>query len=103
MRVITFGTFDLFHIGHLRILERAAALGSELVVGVSSDELNFGKKGHYPVYDEDERMAIVSAIRHVSKVFREDSLGLKRPSLVEHPCDLLVRGDNWGGRFDKYP
>src|SRR3546814_17344871 len=74
MRVITFGTFDLFHIGHLRILERAAALGSELVVGVSSDELNFGTKGHYPVYDEDERMAIVSAIRHASRT-EERSLG----------------------------
>src|SRR3546814_10284609 len=102
MRVITFGTFDLFHIGHLRILERAAALGSELVVGVSSDELNFGKKGHYPVYDDDERMAIVSAIRHVSKVFREDSLELKRQYLVEHRADLLVMGDDWRGRFDEF-
>src|SRR3546814_9642370 len=89
MRVITFCTFDLFHIGHLRILERAAALGSELVVGVSSDELNFGKKGHYPVYDEDERMAIVSAIRHVSKVFREDSLELTRQyRSEEHTSEL---------------
>src|SRR3546814_6966271 len=100
MRVITFGTFDLFHIGHLRILERAAALGSELVVGVSSDELNFGKKGHYPVYGEDERMAIVSAIRHVSKVFREDSLELKRQYLVEHRADLLVLGDRKSTRLN---
>ncbi|HET8880969.1 MAG TPA: adenylyltransferase/cytidyltransferase family protein [Solimonas sp.] len=102
MRVLTFGTFDLFHIGHLRILERAAALGDELVVGVSSDELNFSKKGHYPVYDEDERMAIVAALRCVSHVFREDSLELKRRYLIEHRADLLVMGDDWRGRFDEF-
>ncbi|EPV9213564.1 adenylyltransferase/cytidyltransferase family protein, partial [Campylobacter jejuni] len=52
--VITFGTFDLFHYGHLRILERAASLGDKLIVGVSSDSLNFAKKHRYPIYSEQE-------------------------------------------------
>ncbi len=70
-RVITFGTFDLFHIGHLRILERARELGDYLVVGVSSDELNFSKKNYRPVFLEPDRMRIVAAIRQVDEVFRE--------------------------------
>src|SRR5688572_4207258 len=58
-RVITFGTFDLLHIGHVRIVQRAAALGRELYVGVSSDALNFRKKQKYPIYTEADRMEIV--------------------------------------------
>jgi cytidyltransferase-like protein len=53
--VITFGTFDVLHVGHVRVLNRAAALGDRLVVGVSSDALNFSKKGRNPVFDQDER------------------------------------------------
>ncbi|MGY1784012.1 adenylyltransferase/cytidyltransferase family protein [Geodermatophilus sp. SYSU D00698] len=63
VRVVTFGTFDVFHAGHLRLLERAAALGDELVVGISSDELNLSKKGRSPVYSLADRMAIVGALR----------------------------------------
>lgn len=100
VRIITFGTFDLFHIGHLRIVERAKALGDELVVGVSSDALNFSKKGSYPVYDQDERMAIVAALRDVDSVFLEESLELKREYVQAHAADILVMGDDWRGKFD---
>lgn len=100
VRVITFGTFDLFHIGHLRILERARALGDYLVVGVSSDALNFHKKNLRPVYPEDQRMAIVQAIKGVDEVFLEESLELKRDYILEHRADILVMGDDWKGRFD---
>ena len=55
--VITFGTFDVFHVGHLRVIERAAALGDRLVVGVSADALNISKKGREPVFSQAERIA----------------------------------------------
>ena len=68
-RVITFGTFDVFHLGHLNILQRAAGYGDYLVVGVSTDRLNFSKKGRNPVYTQDERSAIVRSLRCVDEVF----------------------------------
>src|SRR5690625_5042778 len=72
--VLTFGTFDVFHVGHLRILERAAELGDRLVVGVSSDELNISKKGRAPVYPQHDRIRIVAALNCVDAVFVEESL-----------------------------
>ncbi|CAN5410547.1 adenylyltransferase/cytidyltransferase family protein [soil metagenome] len=100
--VITFGTFDVFHVGHLRVIERAAALGDRLVVGVSADALNRLKKGRDPVFGEDERLAIIAALRHVDAVFLEESLELKRHYIVEHGADILVMGDDWAGKFDEF-
>lgn len=100
--VLTFGTFDLFHIGHLRILERAAGFGNRLIVGVSSDALNYSKKQAYPTYNENDRMDIVRAIRCVGHVFLEESLELKREYLVEYDGDILVMGDDWEGIFDEF-
>lgn len=99
---ITFGTFDVFHVGHLRILERAHALGDRLVVGVSSDALNISKKGRAPVYPQDERMAIVAALRCVDEVFLEESLELKRDYLLRYRADVLAMGDDWRGEFDGF-
>lgn len=101
-RVITFGTFDLFHIGHLKILERAASLGDQLFVGVSSDGLNYSKKNIYPTYNQDDRMEIVKAIKCVTDVFLEESLELKREYLLEHSGDILVMGNDWEGKFDEF-
>ena len=98
--VITFGTFDLFHVGHVRLLGRAAALGDKLVVGVSSDALNQAKKGRAPVYSEDARMEIVRAMRCVDAVFLEESLELKEAYIREHGASVLVMGDDWEGAFD---
>lgn len=67
--VVTFGTFDVFHIGHLNILKRAAALGDRLIVGVSSDRLNIEKKDRAPVYPEAERLEIVLQLKPVTGVF----------------------------------
>ncbi len=100
--VITFGTFDVFHVGHLRVIERAAALGDRLVVGVSADELNIRKKGREPVFSEGERMAIVAALKPVHAVFLEESLELKREYILEHGAHVLVMGDDWEGRFDEF-
>lgn len=100
--ILTFGTFDVFHVGHLRILQRSAALGDRLVVGVSSDALNISKKSRAPIYSQEERMAIVAALRCVDAVFVEESLEKKREYLLEHRADLLVMGDDWTGKFDEF-
>ncbi len=102
VRVITFGTFDVFHIGHVNILERAKTLGDYLIVGVSTDALNFSKKGRYPVYTEDHRMRVVSSIYCVDAVFPEESLEMKEEYLKKYHADILVMGDDWKGRFDHF-
>ncbi len=100
--VITFGTYDVFHVGHLRILERARALGDRLVVGVSTDALNQSKKGRSPVYSEDERLEIIASLRCVDQVFFEESLELKEEYVRQFRADVLVMGDDWSGRFDNF-
>jgi glycerol-3-phosphate cytidylyltransferase len=98
--VITFGTFDVLHVGHIRVLNRAAALGDRLVVGVSSDRLNFAKKGRNPVFSQQERLEIVSNVKAVDAVFVEESLEQKRDYVLEHAAKVLVMGDDWAGKFD---
>lgn len=101
-RIITFGTFDLFHIGHVELLRRARSYGDHLTVGISTDELNKAKKGHAPLYPLDHRMAIVAAIRYVDHVFPEKSLEAKRDYITRHQADILIMGDDWHGRFDEF-
>jgi glycerol-3-phosphate cytidylyltransferase len=100
--IITFGTYDLLHVGHIRLLSRARALGDRLVVGVSSDQLNFSKKNKFPEFSEEERMEIISMIKGVDKVFLEESLELKASYLREQEADILVMGDDWSGKFDQF-
>ena len=102
MRVVTFGTFDVFHIGHLRLLLRAKELGSTLIVGVSSDAMNFKKKRRWPIYPENERMQIVAALTWVENTFLEESMEQKRQYLTDNRADILVMGDDWAGRFDEF-
>ncbi len=99
-RVITFGTFDVFHIGHVNILERARKQGDYLVVGVSSDQLNFAKKKRYSVYPQDQRVRILRALRFVDEVFIEESLELKAQYIEQYKADVLVMGDDWAGKFN---
>ncbi len=99
--VITFGTFDVLHVGHVRVLNRAAEYGDRLVVGVSSDALNLSKKGREPVFSQAERLAIVGALKPVDEVFLEESLELKRHYIEQYAADVLVMGDDWAGRFDE--
>jgi len=98
--VITFGTFDVFHIGHVNMLIRARALGDRLIVGVSTDRLNFAKKGRYPVYHQEHRMEIVRSLECVDAAFMERSLEAKRSYVTKYKADVLVMGDDWRGRFD---
>lgn len=98
--VITFGTYDVFHVGHVRLLARARELGDRLVVGVSADALNVRKKGRPPVFNESERLEIVASLKVVDEVFVEESLELKREYVETHGADVLAMGDDWQGRFD---
>jgi glycerol-3-phosphate cytidylyltransferase len=101
-RIITFGTFDVLHIGHIRILQRARALGDHLTVGVSTDALNWSKKQKKPVYSQFDRLEIVKSIVGVDEVFFEHSLEEKGKYIQEHKADVLVMGDDWVGRFDEF-
>lgn len=98
-KVITYGTFDLFHIGHLNILKRAKELGDYLVVGVSSDKFNSlkGKKAYHSVED---RAAILESLEFVDEVIIEDSWDQKIKDIKEKDIDLLVMGNDWEGEFD---
>lgn len=98
--IITFGTFDLFHVGHKRILQRAARLGDELHVGVSSDAFNFAKKNIYPINSQEDRMEIVGAIKGVTAVFLEESMEAKVEYIDRVGAHVLVMGDDWKGKFD---
>ena len=104
INILTFGTFDLFHIGHLKILERCKEIepNSKLIVGVSTDELNYKKKNFFPIYKQSDRLEIVKSIKYVDIVFFEESLELKREYLLKYNADILVMGDDWKGKFDEF-
>tara|TARA_B100001063_G_C16508804_1_gene425711 strand:- start:165 stop:581 length:417 start_codon:yes stop_codon:yes gene_type:complete len=101
-RVITFGTYDVFHVGHVNLLQRAAALGDQLIVGVSTDALNYSKKQRYPVYNQNDRMKIINSLRYVNLCFEEESLERKREYILRYNADVLVMGDDWKGKFDEF-
>ncbi|MEJ2055706.1 MAG: glycerol-3-phosphate cytidylyltransferase [Calditrichaceae bacterium] len=96
---ITYGTFDLFHYGHLKILERAKNLGDYLVVAVSTDEFNH-VKGKKCVYSYEHRAEIVKAIKFVDEVIPEIRWEQKRRDIQQHQIDILVMGSDWQGKFD---
>ena len=98
--VITFGTFDVFHVGHVRVLQRAAELGDRLVVGVSADALNIAKKGRTAGLQPGRAARDHRGLKVVDEVFVEESLEKKRDYIVEHGADVLVMGDDWAGKFD---
>ena len=97
--VITYGTFDLFHVGHLKLLERARALGDRLVVAVSTDKFNEGK-GKRTAIPYADRAAIVRAIRFVDEVIPEESWEQKTHDVRRLGVDVFVMGDDWRGKFD---
>lgn len=97
--VITYGTFDLFHIGHLNLLERLRAMGDQLIVGVSTDEFNAskGKKSFYPYH---ERAKIIEALACVDSVIPEGDWEQKAKDIKQHSVDVFGIGDDWRGEFD---
>jgi glycerol-3-phosphate cytidylyltransferase len=97
--VITYGTFDLFHVGHVRLLKRLRALGDRLIVGVSSDEFNLSK-GKKSFYSFAERKEILEATDYVDSVFAEDNWEQKRSDIVRYKASIFGMGDDWSGEFD---
>ena len=97
--VLTYGTFDLFHIGHLNILKRLSALGDRLIVGVSTDEFN-ALKGKKPVVPFDQRIEIVRSIRYVDDAIPEDRWEQKREDIAKYGVDVFGIGEDWKGKFD---
>jgi glycerol-3-phosphate cytidylyltransferase len=77
-------------------------MGDYLMVGVSTDAFSFAKKNRYPVYTENERVAILRSLRFVDEAFFEESLELKRHYLQTYKADVLVMGDDWRGKFDEF-
>ena len=97
--VITYGTFDLFHIGHVNLLRRLRELGDRLVVGCSTDEFNL-LKGKQSAMPYDHRAGILRSIRYVDDVFPEDSWEQKREDIVRERARIFAMGDDWVGKFD---
>jgi glycerol-3-phosphate cytidylyltransferase len=97
--VLTYGTFDLFHVGHLNVLERLRALGDRLVVGVSTDEFN-REKGKGAIFSFEQRSRIVGALRCVDLVIPEVSWNQKESDIREHGVSVFGIGADWTGRFD---
>lgn len=98
--VLTYGTFDLFHVGHLRLLQRARALGDRLVVAVSTDEFN-AVKGKRCIIPYEQRAEIVANIKGVDRVIPEHTWAQKVEDIRAHHVDVFVMGDDWRGKFDE--
>jgi glycerol-3-phosphate cytidylyltransferase len=98
-RVLTYGTFDLLHIGHINILKRARALGDYLVVALSTDEFNQikGKKAYHSF---QERKSLLEAVRYVDLVIPEMNWEQKVSDIQKYQIDRFVMGDDWEGKFD---
>jgi len=97
--VLTYGTFDLFHIGHLNVLKRLRGLGDRLIVGVSTDEFN-AVKGKKPVVPFEQRIEIVRSIKYVDEAIPEENWEQKRLDIQRYGVDVFGIGDDWRGKFD---
>lgn len=97
--VMTYGTFDLLHVGHVRLFKRLKALGDYLIVGVSTDVFN-EQKGKRSIYPFEERREIISSIGIVDKVIAEESWTQKITDIQHYNVDILAMGDDWAGKFD---
>ena len=98
-RVITYGTYDLLHPGHINILRRASELGDRLIVGLSTDAFN-ALKGKDAFYTYQERKLVLEVVRYVDEVIPEDSWEQKEQDIVDHAIDVFVMGSDWAGHFD---
>lgn len=97
--VLTYGTFDLFHIGHLNLLKRARELGDKLIVAVSTDEFN-ATKGKTTLMPFEHRVELVRSVRFVDEVIAEENWEQKISDVQQHKVDVFVMGSDWQGKFD---
>ena len=98
-RVITYGTFDLLHYGHINLLKRAKAYGDYLIVGLSTDEFNAGK-GKKAYFSYDQRKELLESLRYVDLVIPEQTWEQKRNDILLYQVDTFVMGSDWAGTFD---
>lgn len=98
-KVITYGTFDMLHVGHINLLKRAKDLGDYLIVGLSSDAFNEGK-GKKTYYTYEDRKHILEAIKYVDEVIEESDWSQKPFDIQNHQVDVFTMGDDWKGKFD---
>ena len=99
-RVITYGTFDLLHYGHINLLRRAKALGDYLIVALSTDEFNLNSKNKICYFDFEKRKKLLEAIRYVDLVIPEENWEQKMTDVDLYKVDTFVMGDDWEGKFD---
>lgn len=98
-KVITYGTFDLLHVGHINLLRRARELGDYLLVAISTDEFNAIKEKK-AYYSYEDRKQILEAVRYVDKVIPENTWEQKIKDVTENNIDIFVMGHDWKGKFD---
>lgn len=99
-RVITYGTFDLLHYGHINLLRRAKELGDYLIVALSTDEFNWEEKGKKCYFSYEQRKQLLEAIRYVDLVIPEKNWEQKKTDIHEYHIDTFVIGNDWEGKFD---
>lgn len=99
-RVITYGTFDLLHYGHINLLKRARELGDYLIVGLSTDEFNWNEKQKKCYFNYEKRKMLLESIRYVDLVIPERSWEQKISDIKQYHIDIFVIGDDWKGKFD---
>lgn len=99
-KIITYGTFDLLHYGHINLLQRAKALGDYLIVALSTDEFNTIEKNKITYFTYEERKRLLEAIRYVDLVIPEKTWEQKVSDIQEYKVDAFVMGNDWNGRFD---
>ena len=99
-KVITYGTYDLLHYGHVKLLKRAKALGDYLIVALSTDEFNWNEKQKICYFSYEERKSLLESLRYVDLVIPEESWEQKISDVKEFKVDTFVIGDDWEGKFD---
>ncbi|MDB6213769.1 glycerol-3-phosphate cytidylyltransferase [Gemella haemolysans] len=99
-KVITYGTFDLLHYGHINLLRRAKSLGDYLIVGLSTDEFNNKDKNKECYFDYENRKSLLDAVRYVDLVIPEKNWEQKISDIRKYNVDVFVIGDDWEGKFD---
>ena len=99
-KVITYGTFDLLHYGHINLLRRAKSLGDYLIVGLSTDEFNNKEKNKECYFDFENRKLLLDAVRYVDLVVPEENWEQKISDIQKYNIDIFVIGDDWKGKFD---
>ena len=99
-KVITYGTFDLLHYGHINLLRRAKSLGDYLIVGLSTDEFNNKEKNKESYFDYENRKSLLDAVKYVDLVIPEETWDQKVLDIQKYNVDIFVIGDDWKGKFD---